>query len=234
MTEIILAADKLTVEQCEALGGSLGPRLYAIKVHVLVDKEGPGVIERLKRAGWTQVWVDAKLHDIPATVELRSKQLASAGADIISVHAKGEVEMMEAALTCGKTIFGITELTSVDEAQVELSSGKSVLASVLYHARMAALVGLHGIVCSPQEVGYLSKRPELKTLNLVTPGIRLLGSDAHDQKRFDTPDAAAINGADYEVIGRELTQAQDPVAAYERIAGLIAQAKTGSIVDKRL
>ncbi|OGE82813.1 MAG: orotidine 5'-phosphate decarboxylase [Candidatus Doudnabacteria bacterium RIFCSPLOWO2_01_FULL_44_21] len=221
---VILAADELSLEQCTRLVGEIGDRIYAVKVHNLYDKEGPGVVQLLRKAGASRVWVDAKLHDIPNTVKLRAQAIADSGADIVTVHASGEIEMMMAALESGITVYAITVLTSLDEEQAHLLHGQPTKAQVLYLARLAKLAGVHGVVSSPKEVGILAKRPELKGLELVTPGIRSAGKDAGDQKRVDTPTAAIKTGSTRLVVGRQLTASDDPVRALDELEQELVQA----------
>ncbi|MDO8548088.1 MAG: orotidine-5'-phosphate decarboxylase [bacterium] len=231
---IILAADNIPIERCVQLGPIIGERAYAIKVHELYDRHGPKAIARLKNAGWRRVWDDAKLHDIPNTVKLRARAIAHAGADISSVHAKGEVEMMMAAKESGAIIFAITELTSLSEEQIHLLSGQPSKASVLYLARLAKLAEVDGVVSSALEVNMLTKRPELIGLKRVTPGLRSAGKETHDQQRVDTPTAALKNGSDLLVIGRQLTEASDVAAAYDELEQEIARAlPPGSLVDTK-
>ncbi len=225
--KIILAADELTFDQCLDLASKIGSRVHAIKVHNVFDLQGPSVVKQLREAGAQRVWVDAKLHDIPNTVRLRAKAIANSGADILTVHASGEIEMMMAAVESGPAeIFAITVLTSLGEEQAHLLYGQPSKAAVLYLARLAKLAGVHGIVCSPKEVGILAKRPELKGLKFVTPGIRSAGKNAEDQQRVDTPAAAIKAGVTLLVVGRKITQASDPVAALEELEAEIAGVET--------
>ncbi len=227
---IILAADELTLDQCLGLASKIGSKVHAIKVHNVFDLQGPSVVARLREAGAQRVWVDSKLNDIPNTVRLRAKAIANSGADILTVHASGEIEMMMAAVESNVLveIFAITVLTSLSEEQAHLLHGHPSKAAVLYLARLAKLAGVHGIVCSPKEVGILAKRPELRGLKLVVPGIRSAGKDAGDQQRVDTPAAAIKAGATHLVIGRQITQASDPVAALEELEAEIAGAETAT------
>ncbi|HEY5382981.1 MAG TPA: orotidine-5'-phosphate decarboxylase [Candidatus Paceibacterota bacterium] len=216
-SKFILAADELTLAQCLKLAPKIGDRVYAIKIHNLYDKEGWAAIESLKRAAPWLVWVDAKLHDIPNTAKLRAQALRDAGADIISAHVSGEVEMMMAAKESGALIYAVTALTSLSEEQVHLLHGHPSKAAVLYLARLAKLAGMDGIVCSPKEVSIVANRLELKGMEIVTPGVRSVGKDTHDQQRFDTPTATIKAGASRLVIGRQLTLAEDPVAALDEL-----------------
>ncbi len=230
-SRVILAADELDLELCVQLLAKIGHRLAAVKIHNLYDLHGVEAIRQLRRAGGEgiRIWVDAKLHDIPNTVGRRAWALCNNGADIITVHASGEIEMMMEAVVKAKglEIYAITVLTSLDEDQTQLIYGNSVKAKVLYFARLAKLAGVHGMVCSPKEVEMLAKRPELKGLKLIVPGIRSAGKDAGDQKRFDTPSAAIKAGATYLVVGRQLTQAPDPILAIDELEAEIAGAAAG-------
>jgi orotidine-5'-phosphate decarboxylase len=222
-SKIILAADELSWDQCILLANKIGQRVYAIKIHNLFDSMGPSVVRQLHTAGANRVWVDAKLHDIPNTVRLRVKAIAESGANIITVHASGEIEMMMAALeaaakfTYSPEIFAITALTSLGEEQIHLLFGQPSKAGVLYLARLAKLAEIKTVVCSPKEVGLLVKRPELKGMKFTVPGVRSLGKDAGDQQRVDTPLNAIKNGATYIVVGRQITQAEDPVVALKML-----------------
>lgn len=216
-SKIILAADELSLEKCLELGPLVGERLYAIKVHNLFDQYGPAVVERLRQSGYVRVWVDAKLHDIPNTVKNRAQALTQSGADIITVHASGGVDMMRVATGLGASIYAVTVLTSLTEEEVHLMTGQPSKAAVLRLAREAKMAGVNGIVCSAQEVGILAKRPELTGLEFIVPGIRSAGKDAADQKRVGTPTQAIFDGATRLVIGRQITGAPDPIAAISQI-----------------
>lgn len=222
---IVVALDGIPLDQCLQLIRKIGPRPYAWKVHDLWDREGPAVVLSLRDGGSGWIWVDLKLKDIPTTVANRARAVFDAGGHILTVHASGEIEMMQAAVGSGlNMILAVTVLTSLDEEQVHLLHGQPAKAAVLYQARLAKLAGVHGIVCSPQEVGILAKRPELKGMKFVVPGIRLAGREVGDQKRVDTPAATIKAGATHLVIGRPITQAPDPVAAFNDIAEEIAAA----------
>ena len=222
---IVLAADELTLDRCLDLTHIMGGRLYAPKVHILFDRHGPGVISKIKEHGARYVWMDAKLCDIPNTVGRRAKEYRDVGVDILTVMASGGIEMMMAAVEKGPSrIYAVTILTSLSEEETCLVYGMPPKAAVLNLARMAKLAGVHGVVCSPQEVEMLAKRPELKGLEFVVPGIRSAGKDAGDQKRIGTPGAAIKAGATRLVIGRQLTDAKDPVAELDAIEAEIAAA----------
>lgn len=224
--KIVIALDGLDINVCMDLVRKIRDRVFAFKIHDLWDTHGPSVVSRFVNSG-TEVFVDFKLHDIPNTVKLRAKAVAKSGASILTVHASGGIDMMKAAVEgagADLKILAITILTSLGEEDAHLIYGEPTKAGVLNFARMAKLAGVWGIVCSPQEVGILAKRPELQGLKFVTPGVRSPGKDVQDQKRVDTPAAAIKAGADFLVVGREVVQAEDPVAALENIERQIAEA----------
>ncbi|OGY92572.1 MAG: orotidine 5'-phosphate decarboxylase [Candidatus Komeilibacteria bacterium RIFCSPLOWO2_02_FULL_48_11] len=224
-SRINVALDRMSKFACVQLTSRVGARTYAFKIHSLWDTEGPGVVEVLKKEGAQRVWVDLKLHDTPDTVADRAKAVRDAGGDILTVHAAGGVEMMMAALENGPAeVYAITVLTSLSEEETHLLSGQPAKAAVLYRARLAKLAGLGNLVCSPNEVNLLSKRPELKGVTRTTPGIRLAGQVAGQQVRFDTPAAAIKNGADRLVLGSAVTKAENPAAAFDAIEAEIAKA----------
>ena len=185
--------------------------------------EGPEIVRQMKARGH-RIFLDLKLHDIPNTVEKAMRVLSKLDVDIVNVHAAGTRRMMEAALR-GLTrpdgsrplLIAVTQLTSTDEAtmQRELLISESLEETVLSYAKNAADAGLDGIVCSPLEAGRVHERCGAGFLT-VTPGVRFAEGDAGDQKRVTTPARARELGSDYIVVGRPITQAADPAAAYER------------------
>jgi len=219
---IILAIDELGIEQALHLASEVGKRVDAFKIHNLYDRHGPGVVKQLKQAGARRVWVDAKLHDIPNAVRLRAMAIASSGADIVSAHASGGVKMLQAAVESKLEVYAISVLTSLRENDVLSLFGRPVVTVVLGLAHLAIEAGVKGIVCSPKELEYVSRhKPQL---TLVVPGIRSEGKSADDQGRIATPAAAIKAGADYLVVGRQITKASDPVAALEELEREIAGA----------
>lgn len=185
--------------------------------------EGPQIVRELKRRGH-KVFLDLKLHDIPNTVEKAMRVLAGLDVDMCNVHAAGTQKMMEAALR-GLTkedgsrplLIAVTQLTSTTQEQMEeeILIRRSMEEVVSTYAAGAKRAGLDGVVCSPLESpavhGFLG--PSFLT---VTPGVRLAGDAAGDQSRVTTPAMAKQLGSDYIVVGRSITGAEDPVAAYER------------------
>lgn len=211
MKRIILALDEIqNIDEVVALVKKVGQMVYAVKVHNLYDKIGPDIVRILKDAGAEKVWVDFKLYDILNTAKLRAESIT---ADIISVHASGGVKMMQAAVASGKEIFAVTALTSFSSQEIKQIYNQELNDVVLTLTRLAQEARVAGIVCSPLELAMLRKYPEFKDLKLVVPGIRSMGINANDQHRVSTPLEALQNGADYLVIGRQVTKADDPVKA---------------------
>lgn len=210
------------------------------KIHALYDECGIPAIHLIKEGG-LRVWVDYKLHDIPITVGFRAGKLFAAGADIVTVMAQGGVKMMEAAVKAAENhsaeakVYAVSVPTSLTNEEVwamanlqsvlRLKPGESVMIDhsqylsdlVVHYARLAAQAGVHGFVCSGQEAGRVSALPEMKGRDVVTPGTRLPGSKAGDQKRIVTPKEAILAGATHLVIGSEVTQSPDPIAVLEQI-----------------
>lgn len=218
MKRVILALDELRIDQCLDLVSKVGDLVYAVKIHNWFDRQGPAIVQRLRSAGARRIWVDAKLHDTPNAVRLRAKAIAESGANIISVHASGEIEMMAAAVETGPAeVYAVTALTSLSEEQARLMYGQPLKAAVLHMARLAKLAGAHGVICSPNEVGFLSKMPGLQGMKFITPGVSSPNKAFWDQKRANTPARAVASGSTYIVIGRQVTQAPDPLKAFREV-----------------
>ena len=184
---------------------------------------GPEIVRALKARGHG-VFLDLKLHDIPNTVEKAMRVLRDLGADIVNLHAAGTADMMRAALR-GLTrpdgtrpfLLAVTQLTSTDEARMraELLIERPLEEVVLAYAKNARDAGLDGVVCSPLEAGKVHALCGADFLT-VTPGVRFADGELGDQKRVTDPAQARALGSDYIVVGRPITQAADPVAAYRR------------------
>ena len=189
----------------------------------LFYSEGPSIVREIRARGH-KIFLDLKLHDIPNTVKKAMAALSALDVDIVNVHAAGTGAMMSAALA-GLTrpdgtrplLIAVTQLTSTDQDMLEkeLWIEKPMEEVVLHYAEIASIVGLDGVVCSPLEAGSIHERCGRNFLT-VTPGVRFAGGDAGDQKRITTPAKARELGSDYIVVGRPITQAADPVAAYRR------------------
>lgn len=193
----------------------------------LFYQEGPAIISALKEKNH-DVFLDLKLHDIPNTVGKAMKGLARLGADLVNVHAAGGKDMMMAALEgleagtpSGRLrpkCIAVTQLTSTSEAQMKAEQliPVSIEESVLHYASITQQAGLDGVVCSSWEAGKIRSvlGPSFLT---VTPGIRLSTDETQDQKRIATPERAREIGVSAIVVGRPITQAQDPVEGYHRV-----------------
>ncbi|MDE5714527.1 MAG: orotidine-5'-phosphate decarboxylase [Anaeroplasmataceae bacterium] len=187
----------------------------------LFYKEGPELVKELKQMG-CKIFLDLKLHDIPNTVEKAMRNIALLGVDITNVHAAGGIEMMRAArkgldsVPLGKNtkLIAVTQLTSISQEilENELMVSYPLEDIVKKYALNAKTAGLDGVVCSPLEA------PIIKGLGMisVTPGIRFAENEKNDQKRVATPVYAKELGSTYIVVGRSITTAENPVAAYER------------------
>ena len=185
--------------------------------------EGPSIVREIKARGH-KIFLDLKLHDIPNTVKKSMAVLAGLDVDMTNLHAAGTKAMMEAALE-GLTrpdgarplLIAVTQLTSTSQERMEadLLIDKPLDQVVMHYAKCAAGAGLDGVVCSPLEAGKVHKVCG-KDFVTVTPGVRFAGGDVGDQVRVTTPAKAKELGSDYIVVGRPVTQAEDPVAAYRR------------------
>lgn len=184
---------------------------------------GPSIVREIKRRGH-KIFLDLKLHDIPNTVRKTMKVLSSLDVDMTNVHAAGTIEMMQAALE-GLTrpdgtrplLIAVTQLTSTSEERMhdDLLISGSIGNVIGHYAENARKAGLDGVVCSPLEASLVKKRCGNSFL-AVTPGIRFADAAADDQVRITTPAKARETGSDFIVVGRPITAAADPVAAYER------------------
>lgn len=220
---ILVALDLPTAEDAVRLARQLEPHVGGFKVGLgLLYGPGPATVAALAEIG-KPVFADAKLHDIPSQVERAARRLAALGARWITAHASGGVAMLEAAgsgaaaASTGAGILAVTVLTSLegtDVARLAPDSSPGKLTSRL--ARSAAEAGCEGVICSAKELNVVGQ--VAPALVKVTPGIRPAGSDAGDQARIMTPAEAVARGADYLVIGRPITMADDPVAAAAAIS----------------
>ena len=185
--------------------------------------EGPAIVKGIKARGH-KIFLDLKLHDIPNTVKKAMAVLSKLDVDITNLHAAGATSMMQGALE-GLTrpdgtrplLIAVTQLTSTDQETMErdLLIKEPIDQVVMHYAETAKNAGLDGVVCSPLEAGKVHDRCGKQFLT-ITPGVRFADGDIGDQKRVMTPAAAKEVGFDYIVVGRPITAAADPVAAYER------------------
>lgn len=222
--DVIVACDFASAEATFAFLDKFTEEKPFVKIGMeLYYAEGPSIVRELKKRGH-KIFLDLKLHDIPNTVKKSMAVLSRLDVDMTNVHAAGTVEMMEAALE-GLTrpdgtrplLIAVTQLTSTDQERMEqeLLIHAPIDEVVLHYARNARDAGLDGVVCSPLEAGSIHARCGADFLT-VTPGVRFADGETGDQKRVTTPERARELGSDYIVVGRPITQADDPVAAYRR------------------
>ena len=223
--DVIVACD---FSSAQAVYGFLdkfqGEKKPFVKIGMeLYYAEGPDIVRQIKARGH-RIFLDLKLHDIPNTVKKAMAVLSALDVDIVNLHAAGTTAMMEAALEgltrpdCTRPLLiAVTQLTSTDQQSMErdLLIREPMDEVVLHYAETAKKAGLDGVVCSPLEAGKVHERCGAGFLT-VTPGVRFADGDKGDQKRVMTPAEAKKIGSDYIVVGRPITAADDPVAAYER------------------
>ena len=222
-SKIIVALDFPQQVSAMVLVDQLDPRLCRLKVgKELFTAAGPSFVKLLVAKGF-DVFLDLKFHDIPNTVAKAVIAVADLGVWMTNVHASGGSRMMRAAKQAlverrsDMLLIGVTVLTSMeDEDLAEVSVERSVDDQVLHLATLAKEANLDGVVCSAQEARLL-KSSFGGTFNLVTPGVRLAGAGADDQRRVTTPVDAVTLGSDYLVIGRPITQSPDPLATLKEI-----------------
>ena len=222
--DVIIACDFSSKEQVFAFLDKFEGRKPFVKIGMeLFYAEGPEIVREIKKRGH-KIFLDLKLHDIPNTVKKSMNVLSRLDVDMTNLHAAGTISMMEAALE-GLTredgtrplLIAVTQLTSTDQERMEndLLIKEPIDKVVMHYASNAAKAGLDGVVCSPLEAEKVHETCGKKFLT-VTPGVRFADGDIGDQKRVMTPAEAKRIGSDYIVVGRPITAAEDPVAAYNR------------------
>ena len=222
--DVIIALDFPSAQDVYAFPDKFQEEKPFVKIGMeLFYAEGPDIVRQIKARGH-KIFLDLKLHDIPNTVKSAMRVLSRLDVDMVNLHAAGTIDMMRAALE-GLTredgtrplLLAVTQLTSTSEErmQKELLINATMPDTVKHYAHNAFLAGLDGVVCSPLEAA-LVKEACGKNFATVTPGIRFADSAADDQSRVMTPEKARLNGSDYIVVGRPITRAADPVAAYRR------------------
>ena len=225
MADVIVALDVNSRAEAVEKVKSLGEAISFYKIGLeLFTAEGPDVVKAVKDLG-KKVFLDLKFHDIPRTVERAVRSGAKLGVDLMTIHSVGGKAMIKAAAdaanefgAAGPKILAVTVLTSLDQsdlADVGIA-GRTPAEQVAAMARFATENGAHGLVCSPKEVGALSKALVQGTL-FITPGVRPAGVAVGDQKRVATPAEAVRDGATHLVVGRPILAAPDPVAAAKAI-----------------
>ncbi len=222
--DVIIACDFDSAEKTFAFLDKFEGKKPFVKIGMeLYYAEGPSIVREIKRRGH-KIFLDLKLHDIPNTVKKAMAVLSRLDVDMTNLHASGTCRMMEAALE-GLTrpdgtrpiLIAVTQLTSTDQESMEkdLLIEKPIADVVMHYASNAKTAGLDGVVCSPLEAGKVHDTCGKQFLT-VTPGVRFADGDVGDQKRVMTPAEAKRIGSDYIVVGRPITAAADPVAAYMR------------------
>lgn len=222
--DVIIACDFASAEETLAFLDKFTEEKPYVKIGMeLYYAEGPQIVKKIKERGH-KIFLDLKLHDIPNTVKKAMKVLSGLDVDMCNLHAAGTIAMMEAALE-GLTrkdgtrplLIAVTQLTSTDQERMEkdLLIEKPLEEVVDHYAANAKKAGLDGVVCSPLEAARVHELCGEGFLT-VTPGVRFADGDAGDQVRVTTPQRAKEIGSDYIVVGRPITQAEDPVAAYRR------------------
>ncbi len=222
--DVIIACDFSSKEQVFEFLDKFEGRKPFVKIGMeLFYAEGPEIVKEIKKRGH-KIFLDLKLHDIPNTVKKSMSVLSRLDVDMTNLHAAGTISMMEAALE-GLTrpdgtrplLIAVTQLTSTDQQRMEddLLIHEPIDKVVMHYASNAAKAGLDGVVCSPLEAQKVHETCG-KNFLTVTPGVRFADGDIGDQKRVMTPAEAKRIGSDYIVVGRPITAAENPVAAYER------------------
>ena len=222
--DVIIACDFDSAEKTFAFLDKFTGKKPFVKIGMeLFYAEGPSIVREIKRRGH-KIFLDLKLHDIPNTVKKSMAVLSRLDVDMTNLHAAGTITMMQGALE-GLTrpdgtrplLIAVTQLTSTDQERMEndLLIKEPIDKVVMHYAHNAMLAGLDGVVCSPLEAGKVHDTCG-KQFMTVTPGVRFADGDIGDQKRVMTPAEAKKIGSDYIVVGRPITAAPDPVAAYER------------------
>ena len=222
--DVIIACDFPSKEEVLAFLDRFEGRKPYVKIGMeLFYGEGPDIVREIKNRGH-QIFLDLKLHDIPNTVKKAMKVLSRLDVDMINCHAAGTSVMMKEGLNglvredgTRSMLIAVTQLTSTDQEAMErdLWIEKPIDEVVMHYAQVAKEAGLDGVVCSPLEAGKVHEVCGQDFLT-VTPGVRFAEGDHGDQKRVMTPAEARNIGSDYIVMGRPITAAADPVAAYER------------------
>ncbi len=222
--DVIIACDFDSAEKTFAFLDKFTGKKPFVKIGMeLYYAEGPSIVKEIKKRGH-KIFLDLKLHDIPNTVKKSMAVLSRLDVDMTNLHAAGTKRMMQAAIE-GLTrpdgtrpmLIAVTQLTSTDQESMEndLLINAPIDEVVMHYASCASEAGLDGVVCSPLEAGKVHDRCG-KNFVTVTPGVRFADGDIGDQKRVMTPAEAKKIGSDYIVVGRPITAADDPVAAYER------------------
>ena len=233
---LIVALDGPDVDAARALVARLADAVgfYKVGMGLFFDRGCSALIDELVAAG-KRVFLDYKMYDIPATVRRGVAAVAARGARIVTVHGDPEIvaAAVEGARGTGLLVFAVTVLTSQDEGSLAaMGYSQTVAELVALRVRAAAAAGADGVIASAADDLAGLRAVAGRRLLIATPGIRLPGADAHDQRRVATPDVAVARGADYLVVGRAVTGAADPLGAVRGVLELmgdgVAQATVSS------
>ncbi|MFI3281649.1 MAG: orotidine-5'-phosphate decarboxylase [Rikenellaceae bacterium] len=222
--DVIIACDFASAEQTFEFLNKFEEEKPFVKIGMeLFYAEGPDIVREIKASGH-KIFLDLKLHDIPNTVKKSMSVLSRLNIDMCNLHAAGTIEMMKAAVE-GLTrpdgtrplLIAVTQLTSTSEERLrkDLLIETPMNETIVHYARNAKEAGLDGVVCSPLEAGMVHEACGQEFIT-VTPGVRFADGELADQVRVTTPARAAEIGSDFIVVGRPITAAEDPVAAYRR------------------
>jgi len=215
---LYVALDLPSIDQAREMVSRLGETVVSYKIGLQLLPLGGAEFGRELAAMGKNVFLDFKLHDIDATVEKATRSIAKIGADLMTVHARPDV-MRAAAKGKGDKlkVLGVTVLTSLDEqALIDIGYHHNAEELVLHRVRQALEAGIDGVVSSPLEAAKI-RTVVPKNFLVVTPGVRMMGHDSGDQKRIATPSKALGDGASHIVVGRPITQANDPSSAALKI-----------------
>lgn len=215
---LYVALDLPSIKDARAMVARLGDSVVSYKIGLQLLPLGGSEFGKELAAQGKNVFLDFKLHDIDATVEKATRSISAIGADLLTVHARPDVMRAAVKGRSGRLkVLGVTVLTSLDEqALIDIGYHHSAEELVLHRVRQAMEAGMDGVVSSPLEADKI-RAIVPKNFLVVTPGVRLAGHDTGDQKRIATPSAALKAGASHIVVGRPITQANDPRASAEKI-----------------
>ena len=224
---VAVALDAPDLDTAARWAGLVTPHVSTVKIGLeLYLRYGPDVVATVRGASGVHVFLDLKLHDIPATVAGAARAVSRLRPEILTVHASAGPEMIRAAVESapGTLVAAVTVLTSLGDGDLAAMGLSGPVGDVVRRmSAMAVSAGAHGLVCSPQEVAAV--RAEVgPDVTLITPGVRPAGADSHDQARVATPEEAIRAGADLLVIGRPITRASDPGAAAAAVAASLRRA----------
>ncbi len=229
---VIVALDYPNRAEAMRLVAALGPEASFYKVGLqLLTEEGPDVVRELVKNG-KSVFLDLKLHEIPNSVAGAVRAAGKLGVSMVTVHASGGAAVLRAAVNAAAPypalkVLALTVITSLNDQDLpEIGLPPSVRQQVERLAKLAANCGCHGVVASVNEAAYLAKQLPANML-IVTPGIQFAGAQSNDQARVATPASARNSGATHIVVGRSITQAANPSAAYQEALAAMSAANAG-------